>query len=51
VKITRETFAELFGVHLPAWIPTAWMWGVKYTFVDGAAEIEELEGLYGVCSN
>jgi hypothetical protein len=47
VKITRQAFAELFGVHLPAWSDSAWVRGVRCIFVSGTAEIEELEKLLG----
>jgi hypothetical protein len=47
VKITREAFAELFGVHLPTGAPSAWVRGVRYEFVAGNVEIEELERLLG----
>jgi hypothetical protein len=47
VRITREVFAELFGVHLPEWSPSAWVKGTRYEFVDGAAELDELERLCG----
>jgi hypothetical protein len=43
VKITRAAFSELFGVHLPTGSPSAWVKGVRYVFVDGSLEIEELE--------
>ena len=49
MKITRQAFAELFGVHLPEWSPSAWVKGSEYVFVDVSAEIDELERLYGVC--
>jgi hypothetical protein len=45
VKITREVFAELFGVHLLDWSPSAWVKGTRYEFVSGTDEIEELERL------
>jgi hypothetical protein len=44
VRITREAFAKLFGVHLPRGVPSAWVKG-RHFFVDGSAEIEELERL------
>jgi hypothetical protein len=47
MKITRQAFTELFGVHLPKWSPSAWVRGVKYEFVAGVIEIEELERLLG----
>jgi hypothetical protein len=47
VKITREAFSELFGVHLPTGAPSAWVKGSQYEFIDGAAEIDELERLLG----
>jgi prepilin-type processing-associated H-X9-DG protein len=51
VKITRQAFAELFEAHVPEWLPSAWVKGTQYLFVDGSAEIDELERLYGgVCS-
>jgi hypothetical protein len=43
VKITREAFAELFGVHLPMGAPSAWVKGIRYEFVSGVDEISELE--------
>jgi hypothetical protein len=43
VKITRQAFTELFGVHLPTGAPSAWVRGVLYVFVAGNVEIEELE--------
>ncbi len=52
MKITRRAFAELFGTHVPEWSPSAWVKGTQYVFVDGSAEIGELERLYGgVCSH
>ena len=51
MTVTREVFAELFGVHLPAAVPSAWVSGVRFVFVEGTAEIEGLERLCGgVCS-
>jgi len=47
MTVTREVFAELFGVHLPAEVPSAWVKGVCFVFVEGKAEIEELEHLCG----
>jgi hypothetical protein len=47
VKITREAFSELFGVHLPTGAPSAWVKGVRYVLVAGNVEIEELERLLG----
>jgi len=47
VKITKEAFMELFGVHLPKGSPSAWVRGVRYEFVSGTDEIEELESLLG----
>jgi hypothetical protein len=47
VKITGEAFTELFGVHLPTGAPSAWVRGVRYEFVAGNVEIEELERLLG----
>ena len=50
MRLTREAFAELFGVHLPAAAPCAWVKGVCFVFVEGTAEIEELERLCsGMC--
>ena len=46
MTVTREVFAELFGVHLSAAVPSAWVRGVRFVFVEGTAEIEELERLY-----
>lgn len=43
MKITRQVFAELFGVHVPAWSPSAWVKGTQYVFVAGKVEIDELE--------
>jgi hypothetical protein len=51
VKITRGAFAELFGVHLPTGAPSAWVRGMRYEFIDGAAEIDELERLLGGVSS
>jgi hypothetical protein len=47
MRLTRESFAELFGVHLPAAVPCAWVRGVCFVFVEGRAEVEELERLLG----
>ena len=47
MKITRQAFTELFGVHLPTGAPSAWVRGVQYEFVSGTDEIEELESLLG----
>ena len=47
MKITRPAFAKLFSVHIPQWSVSAWMKGVRYVFVAGTAEIEELERLLG----
>jgi hypothetical protein len=47
MKITREAFSELFGVHLPTGAPSAWVQGVRYVFVTGTDEIEELDLLLG----
>src|ERR1700733_11401223 len=47
VKLTREAFAGLFGVHLSTGVPSAWVRGVRYVFVAGNVEIEELERLLG----
>jgi hypothetical protein len=47
VKITREAFAKLFGAHVPEWSRSAWVKGTQYVFLDGPAEIEELERLLG----
>jgi len=47
VKITREAFSELFGVHLPTGAPSAWVKGIRYEFVSGTDEIDELETLLG----
>jgi hypothetical protein len=43
VKITRAAFSELFGAHIPEWLPSAWVRGTQYIFVAGNVEIEELE--------
>ena len=43
MKITRPAFAELFGAHLPKCSRYAWVKGVRYVFVAGTDEIEELE--------
>jgi hypothetical protein len=43
VKITREAFAELFGVHLPTGAPCAWVKSTRYEFVSGTDELDELE--------
>jgi hypothetical protein len=45
VKITRQAFTKLFGVHLPTGVSSAWVRGVRYVFVDGLSEIDELERL------
>jgi hypothetical protein len=45
MKITRRAFANLFGTYIPEWSPSAWVKGTRYVFVDGSAEIEELERL------
>ena len=47
MKITREAFSELFGVHLPTGAPSAWVKGIRYEFVSGTDEIDELETLLG----
>ena len=47
MKITREAFSELFGVHLPTGAPSAWVKGSRYEFVSGTDEIDELETLLG----
>ncbi|MGA2885829.1 MAG: hypothetical protein ABSE80_11820 [Halobacteriota archaeon] len=47
MRITRLGFAELFGVHLPEWSRSPWVKGTRYEFVDGSAEIDELERLCG----
>lgn len=47
MKITRQVFAELLGVHVPAWSPSAWVKGTQYVFVAGKVEIDELEWLLG----
>jgi hypothetical protein len=47
VRITRAAFAELFGAHLPEWSRSAWVKGIRYEFVAGNVEIEELERLLG----
>jgi hypothetical protein len=50
MTVTREVFAELFGVHLPFAVSSAWVSGIQFVFVEGTAEIEELDRLYaGVC--
>lgn len=43
MRITREAFAELFGVHLPTGVPSAWVKGIRYVLIAGTDEIEELE--------
>ena len=43
MRLTREAFAELFGVHLPTGVLSAWVRGVRYEFVSGMDEIDELE--------
>jgi hypothetical protein len=51
MKITRQAFAKLFTVHIPIWSDSVWVKGVRYVFVAGTAEIEELERLLeGVAS-
>ena len=47
MKITRAAFTELFGVHLPAGVLSAWVKGTRYEFVAGHVEVEELERLLG----
>ena len=47
MKITRQAFFQLFAVHIPRWSESAWVKGVRYVFVAGTAEIEELERLLG----
>ena len=47
MKITRQAFMELFGVHLPEWSRSAWVKGTRYEFVSGTDEIGELERLLG----
>jgi hypothetical protein len=47
MKITRRAFADLFRTHVPEWLPSAWVLGVRYVFVAGTDEIEELERLLG----
>jgi hypothetical protein len=47
VRLTRKAFAELFGAHIPEWLPSAWVNGTQYVFVAGSVEIEELERLLG----
>jgi hypothetical protein len=37
----------LFQTHVPEWSPSAWVKGVRYVFVAGNVEIEELESLLG----
>jgi hypothetical protein len=51
MNITSQAFTELFGVHLPKWSPSAWVRGVRYVFVAGADEIEELDLLLGAVTN
>ena len=43
MKITREAFTQLFGVHLPTGAPSAWVRGGRHEFVSGLDEIDELE--------
>jgi hypothetical protein len=47
VKITRQAFTELFGVHLPTELRSAWVKGTRYEFISGTNEINELEHLCG----
>ena len=47
MKITRQAFADLFDVHLPTGVLSAWVRGVRYVFVAGTHEIDELERLLG----
>jgi hypothetical protein len=47
VKITRAAFSELFGVHLPTGAPSAWVRCVRYEFVSGTDELDELERICG----
>jgi hypothetical protein len=47
VKITKPAFSELFGVHPPECLPSPWVKGTQYVFVNRSAEIEEMERLLG----
>jgi hypothetical protein len=51
MKITRQAFADLFRTHVSERSPSAWVGGIRYVFVDGSAEIEELELLLGAVTN
>ena len=43
MKITRRAFAELLAAHIPEWLPSAWVRGIRYEFVSGVDEKGELE--------
>jgi hypothetical protein len=45
VRITRAAFAALFGVHLPEWLPAAWVNGTRYVLLSGREEVGELDRL------
>jgi hypothetical protein len=45
VRITRAAFSELFDVHSPTTVPSAWVKGTRYQFVSGTDELDELERL------
>ena len=47
MRLTREAFAELFGVHLPAAVPSRGSRACVSFSWRAAAEIEELERLCG----
>jgi hypothetical protein len=47
MTITREAFTELFCVHLPTGVPSAWVTGTRYEFVSGTDELDELERICG----
>ncbi|MGD1082928.1 MAG: hypothetical protein ABR881_31825 [Candidatus Sulfotelmatobacter sp.] len=48
MKLTREAFQILFGVHLPDWAPYAMVKGIKYEFVQTLVEeVSALDLLMG----
>ncbi len=48
MKLTRDAFQILFGVHLPDWVPYAMVNGIQYEFVHTLLEeVSELELLMG----
>ena len=49
MRLTREAFAELFGVHLPAAVPCAWVKGVCFVFVDQVGRDRIKKALLDYC--